>query len=497
MKLTKQKIGHECSLVGIVLAAPNKKIHNLVGSGLDALNHRGEEAAGIAWINKKKIIKIKKGLGLRQSALSDDFLLDLSAAATEIGHTRYSTAGQPNAKNVQPFVFNDGQFAIAHNGNVCWDKKPDINEPTSDTYGIGKEIANGKGKITKKIIKVLSKLNGAYVFLFVTPNGLYAARDPWGFRPLVGGRLDNGIKGYVVGSESIGLHDMHAIDLIEIPRGSLIQVCPKGYKVIWTDPRANHVPQSVCSFEQSYFADAASIDLSIKAKQTNHELRVLLGRQLFKKNKPKGDLVTSVPSSGRSYAEGVALESGIPIMDVIHINRHAGRGFIKPGSPSERKESVFKKYRFIQGLINNKKLIVVDDSIVRGSTSSGFILNLFDHGAKHVELLLGVPPITHPCFWGIDFHNPMDLIYNQLMSQKGKSSFEKRLAKWLVGGNKELSKKIHVHFQTLDDYVSIIRQVPGRTSIKKSGGCFHCVSGRVPFGAVTDSKMTKNRFEEI
>jgi len=491
-----QKIGHECALVGVVLTNPNNEIYKIASNGLDALNHRGEEASGIAWIDSNQKIKSQKNLGLRQSAIPNDLLSILPPSSLVIGHTRYSTAGQPDIKNVQPFVYDNSQFAIAHNGNVHWDLIPQLDEPTSDSYGVGKEIASGKNTIEENIINVISKLNGAYVFLFLTPQGIYAVRDPWGFRPLVGGKLNNEINGFVVGSESVGLHDMHVSNITQIPRGILVKINPDGYEEIWKDPRIESVSKSACSFEQTYFADASSIsELEINPTRTNHELRVKLGQQLYKRFKPEGDLVVAVPSSGRSYAEGMSIESGIPLKDAIQINRYVGRDFIKPYTPEERKEATFRKYRFIPNIIKGSKLIVVDDSIVRGHTSSGLILNLFDQGAQQINLLLGVPPITHPCYWGIDFHNPMDLIYNQLMSRDENSTFEERLADWLVGGNKHLLSKLQVCFQDVLDYVSTIRDCEMGTPINKSGGCFHCISGVVPIGAITDLRMSKKRFD--
>ena len=484
LMLSEMRIGHECALAGVILGQESNEIFRLLSNGLDAQNHRGEEAAGMAWSDGGRIFG-EKNLGLRQAALSDSFMSSLPPISVAIGHTRYSTAGKPNRLNAQPFVFEEQRFAIAHNGNVHWNIPPGPGEPTSDTYGIGKQIARGAGSITENMIQTLPQLNGAYSFLFMTPGGLFAARDPWGFRPLIGGKLDNGVNGYVVGSESIGPNSMHAHNLENIPRGTLIQVHPDGYEVIWQDQRVNEVPQSGCTFENAYFADAASrIDVSIQGERTNHELRVELGRRLYQRAGPNGDFVTPIPNSGRSYAEGVSLESGIPLVQAIHTNRHAGRNFIKPQTPEERIEAAFKKYLFIPELIRGKKLIIVDDSMVRGSTMSGLILNLFQLGASDIDVLIGVPPIKHPCYWGIDFQNPNSLIYNMLMKNENSVSFEDKLSSWLVAGDKTLSAHLRIFFQELDDYHSIMGE-----------GCFHCVSGIIPGGALTDQGMTKERFD--
>jgi len=489
-----QLVDHECSLTGIVLNEPSSQIYPLLHAGMDAQNHRGEEAAGIAWVYGGRV-RVTKDLGLRQAALPDRAFLDMSESAVAIGHTRYSTAGNPDVKNAQPFLFNDGQFALAHNGNVHWEIPPAAGEPTSDTYGVGKMIASGPGSTIQNTIATLGDLNGAYAFIFVTPDGLFAARDPWGFRPLIYGQLGNGIMGSVVTSESVGSHDTHASNLKNIPRGTLVKIEPDGFNIVWEDSRIAEIPEAACSFEHAYFSDAASRVNVERSEQTNHELRVFLGRSLHNTARPVGEMVVAVPNSGRSYAEGVALQSGLPLLQAIQTNRHAGRNFIKPSTPEERKRAAHNKYRFIPELINNRDLIIVDDSLVRGSTAAGIILSLFEHGANHIELLLGTPPITHPCYWGIDFQDPLTLIYNQLIKNGDQESFELKLAEWLVAGDKQLLGRLRVSFQKLDNYKSIIQGIGKTVPIEHSGGCYHCVSGIVPIGALADVNMAKHRFD--
>ncbi len=485
-------IRHNCSLVGISLFKPNREINQMVADATDAQQHRGEEAMGIAQIRKGQV-RVIKGLGLRPHAVPNKKILALPSARIAIGHTRYTTAGKRDnpreyIKNAQPFPFKHlkFQFAICHNGTVRWKEKFEQGEPNSDTYGVGKAIAAGKKEtFVENTIEVLSKLNGAYIFLFATSDDkLFVASDPWHFRPLVVGELNyNGTAGTVVTSETVGLNALRAKLIDKFPRGVLAEIRPDGLNIIWTDPRTEILPEAACSFEKSYFADAASL---ARPMVTNHTIRDLLGQRLAQRYRPEGDFVTPVPNSGWSYAEGLSKALKIPLLQVIHVNRYKGRNFIKPHSPDQRIQAAFLKYRFIPELIKGKKIIVVDDSIVRGYTTQGLILALFKLGAEKIELMIGIPPVVAPCFWGIDFPSKNELIHNKLMEKANGRTYPERLAEWLVWEDKSLMKKLRVSFQKLDDYVSIIGGVPAGSSVEKARGCFHCVSGIVPRGALTD-----------
>jgi adenine/guanine phosphoribosyltransferase-like PRPP-binding protein len=244
---------------------------------------------------------------------------------------------------------------------------------------------------------------------------------------------------------------------------------------------------------------------------TNPEIRELLGERLAAKYKPIGDYIIPIPFSGFSFAAGVArYYENNPAPDItknihhhrqiqleyaIQANRYAGRTFITPETPQGRMLKASLKYNFIPKYIKDRNLILVDDSVVRGATMQGLILNLFRLGAKNITLLIGVPPIKNPCYWGIDFANPKELIFNQL-NWTDDSSFEEQLALWLTGGDTELAKYLRVHFQTREDYVSIVQNVPYGTALTESGGCFHCIGGPTPEGALVDEEMQKNRFED-
>lgn len=475
-----------CALFGVVLEKPDKRIHQLVAQGIDAQQHRGEEAAGMSWVNRGSIKELK-GLGLRPQATPVEDHPELPATTAEIGHTRYSTAGKSSKKedvikNTQPFRFASPEnhhrydFAIAHNGTIQPFDNYEEGDPTSDTYTLGKEVYKGQGNLIENIIAVAPNIKGAYRGLFISKEGrLLLLTDPHGFRPARFGKFErDGMKGGAIASETVGLSAIGANNIQRIPRGSLVEILPNGFDVIWRDPRAQEFPEAVCSFEPMYFADAASRS---KNGETNHTLRVEAGQQLVRRYYPQGDYVSPIPMSGWSFSEGVSKESNLPLIQSIHVNRYRGRNFIKPSTPEQRKQDAFLKYRFIPELINGKNMIIVDDSIVRGSTTQGLILALFELGANNIELMIGIPPIISPCYWGIDFPNPMELIYNQLMAVDDGRPFESKLSHWLVGDNQELVKRLRVSFQDLDDYKSLLGD----------GHCFHCVNGEVPQGAVPGS----------
>lgn len=490
-----RSVNHNCALVGIVLESPNRAIHDRVATGVLALQHRGEEGAGLAWGLGSKVSRLR-GLGLSSAVFLKEKIDVLPPTCVAIGHTRYSTAGGNKLENVQPFIF-DGEtpFAIAHNGNVAWTLRPGDGEPTSDTYGIGKMIAREEGSFEERVIKVLSALNGAYTLLFVTPNDLYVARDPWGFRPAVLGRLEGGeLRGMVVASETVALQDMKAVYVSGVPRGLFLKITAGGMEEVWKDPRT--VERAGCTFETAYFANSASRAPAYEI-ETNHFVRKALGATVARRARPSGDFIAPVPKSGFSYAEGVEEATGLPIKFVIQENPYRGRSFIKPRTIEERIRETLLKYRFIKEEIRGRRVVMVDDSVVRGPTSQGLAMALLSEmEAERVELLVGVPPIIAPCFWGIDFPEPRQLVYHQLMPGGGNvEEFEKKLAEWLVGGDPHLTPRVRVVFQRLEDYVSITRRVPFGTPIGESGGCFHCVSGIIPKGATVDLSMTKHRFE--
>lgn len=491
---------HNCGLVGTIREEPTRQTLGLSLVGVKWLQHRGQEAAGVAQVVDEKIV-VHKDIGRIDQALPQELIHDLPETVAAIFHTRYSTAGTPEVKNAQPYLFKiknkngETEFALAHNGNVIWEKPPHDGEPTSDSFGIGKAIAEGSGTFEENAIHIFLKLNGAYVLFFLTPEAIYVARDPWGFRPCVLGRFEDGVRGMTAASETVALNKMKAKIEGRVGRGQFVKLTAKGTELIWEDPRVKEFNAAACTFETPYFAHVSSEpDVPGYEDQTNHQIRKALGRRLAKRVVPFGDLVIPVPNSGNSYSIGVSQESGIPFDLGVFPNSYAGRSFITPDTLAGHMQKAEEKYAFDPNSIRDKAIVLVDDSIVRGPTMRGIIMNLFELGAKNITLLIGVPPIKHPCFWGIDFADPNELIYNRLKWDKD-SSFEEAFRRWLVGDNQLYLKRLRVHFQKLEDYVEITRNVAFGTALTESGGCFHCVSGVCPEGALIDAKMQKGRFE--
>src|SRR3990167_8284953 len=233
-------VGHECAMVGVSLDLPDGKIHQLVASGLDAINHRGQEAAGEG--SGKESLQVVKGLGVRGVAIPNEVISQLPPVSVAFGHTRYSTKGKSSLLNAQPFAFTD--FNIGMNGTVHWTEKAGPDEPTSDTYAIGKKMASIAGSIVDRYAAATSELNGAYTLIITNSEGIFVGIDPWGFREYPYGFLNNGMHGSVVASETVALSKMHANHVGWIQRGQFVQLHPDGPEVLWTDSRINEMPYS-------------------------------------------------------------------------------------------------------------------------------------------------------------------------------------------------------------------------------------------------------------
>lgn len=495
---SEEKTRHACGVFAVVLNTPTDEIHRLLYDANTAQQHRGQEAAGSAYATDGTV-KVYKGVGLVSQATPYDTLDGYPPAPLGMGHVRYSVTGKPSYPNAQPYLFQSPvPFAIGHNGNVLWDVRPQPGEPTTDSFGIGRRISAGNGSFEKSAITALSELNGAYTLTFLTPDAVYVAVDPWGFRrPHVGHIARNGKRGNAVASESVGLYAVGADDEGMIPRGAFVKITPDEIVTIWEDPRVKLYKPASCSFEGVYFADAASqTNIPAHERLKNHTIRARLGREVAKQATPGADFVAPVPMSGWSYAEGASMELRLPLRQVIHVNRHVGRNFIKPQTPDERMEATFQKYHFIDEEIKGNKLIIVDDSTVRGNTLQGLVMSLLKLGAERVEVLIGIPPIRDVCHWGVDFQEYNDLIYHVLMSQSGNASYEDRLAVWLSGGREEWVEKIFVKFQKMENFVSLSQGVPLGTPEEDAGACFHCLTGKVPDGIIAGTIMYKGRFDD-
>jgi amidophosphoribosyltransferase len=353
-------------------------------------------------------------MGLVADVFHEDVIKRLEGSRA-IGHNRYSTTGQSHLKNVQPFVveYSQGPIAISHNGNLVnaevlrkeLEDSGSIFQSTSDTEVIIHLIATSKeSTLMGRIVEALSRARGAYSLLFLTLDRMIAARDPMGFRPLVFGRFNSGPNegAYVVASETCALDLIEATYEREVEPGEIITFGPNGIESLKPFPPA---PQAKCIFEYIYFSRP---DSNLYGHSV-YQVRKALGRQLARESAVDADLVTPVPDSGVPAAMGFAEESGIPLEFGLIRNHYVGRTFIEP-QQSIRHFGVKIKLNAQREVLRGKRVVVVDDSIVRGTTSRKIIRMLRDAGAKEVHMRISSPATISPCYYGIDTPTRSELI---------------------------------------------------------------------------------------
>ena len=393
------------------MAIPRRPIWFI--SGLYALQHRGQESCGIVSSDGKGLISHRQ-MGLVADAFKEDVIKHLEGASA-IGHNRYSTQGQSHLKNAQPFVveYSQGPIAISHNGNLVngtllrseLESAGSIFQSTTDTEVIIHLIATSKEPtLMGRIIEALGRVRGAYSLLFLTLDKMIAARDPYGFRPMVLGKFPEGKNcgAFVVASETCALDLIEAEYVREVEPGEIITFGPDGMESLKPFPP---VPHAKCIFEYIYFARPDSNLFGHNVYQVRKEL----GRQLARESGIDADLVTPVPDSGVPAAIGYAEESKIPLDFGLIRNHYVGRTFIEP-QQSIRNFGVKIKLNAQKEVLNGKRVIVVDDSIVRGTTSRKIIRMLRDAGAKEVHMRISSPPTIGPCYYGIDTPTRTELI---------------------------------------------------------------------------------------
>ena len=386
---------------------------NMVYLGLYALQHRGQESCGIVSSDGKGLISHRQ-MGLVADAFKEDVIKRLEGSSA-IGHNRYSTQGQSHLKNAQPFVveYSQGPIAIAHNGNLVngtllrdeLEQAGSIFQSTSDTEVVIHLIATSKeSSLMGRVVEALSRVRGAYSLLFLTLDRMIAARDPFGFRPMVLGKFPEGKSGgaYVIASETCALDLIEADYIREVEPGEIITFGPDGMESLKPFPPA---PHAKCIFEYIYFArpDSNLFGHSV------YQVRKALGRQLARESAVAADLVTPVPDSGVPAAIGYAEESGIPLEFGLIRNHYVGRTFIEP-QQSIRHFGVKIKLNAQKEVLKGKRVVVVDDSIVRGTTSRKIIRMLRDAGATEVHMRISSPPTVSPCYYGIDTPTRSELI---------------------------------------------------------------------------------------
>lgn len=406
----------ECGVFGVW--APGEEVAKLTYFGLFALQHRGQEAAGIAVGDGEQIL-VFKDLGL-VSQVFDEPILESLNGDIAIGHTRYTTAGGNTWENAQPMfrMAPDGtDVALGHNGNLINHVElrnraaelglVDPGKKPSDTDVLTALLAYGIGDgrtLFDSASSLLPEVKGAYCLTFTDGHTLYAARDPYGVRPLTIGRL---ARGWVIASETAALDIVGATFVREVEPGELIAIDESGLR----STRFAEMTRKGCVFEYVYLARPDSV---IKGRSVN-EVRLEIGRKLAQEAPAEGDLVIPTPDSGTPAAVGFAQASGIPFGQGMVKNAYVGRTFIQP-SDTLRQLGIRLKLNPLREAIRGKRLIVVDDSIVRGNTQRAVIRMLREAGATEVHVRIASPPVKWPCFYGIDFATPGELIANAVTS---------------------------------------------------------------------------------
>ena len=388
-------------MCGIFGVTGNPDAAQLTLLGLYSLQHRGQESAGIVAVDGGEAHGLR-AMGLVGEKFGADAMQGLPGP-TAIGHTRYSTAGSSSLANAQPMMARTsaGQLAVSHNGNLVnadelraeLEARGSIFQGSSDTEVLVHLIAREReGSIEERIQRALSHVRGAYSLLFLTETGLVAVRDPLGFRPLVLGKLKNG--GIVFASETCALDLIEAEYLREVEPGEMVVVDDKGLRTIQTLPKQR---SGKCIFELIYFARPDSTVFSRSVYAT----RKLLGKRLAIEAPAEADIVVPVPDSGVAAALGYSEQSGIPYEMGLIRSHYVGRTFIEP-SQSIRHFGVKLKLNPVPGVVRGKRVVVVDDSIVRGTTSRKIVKMIRDAGAREIHLRISAPPTRWPCYYGID-----------------------------------------------------------------------------------------------
>lgn len=422
----------ECGVFGIMINRQTDVVKSIY-YGLNALQHRGQESAGMAVCDtygEKGNINAHKGMGLVSEVFHEDVLKSLPGNIG-IGHVRYSTSGGSSIENAQPFFLKylKGTLALVHNGNIrnASDIRHELEregyafQGTSDSEAVAARIVKERlraGSIEEAVTNVARGLKGGYAIIVMSPKKLVGIRDPLGLKPMCLGRLDNG---YVLASESAALTAVGAEFVRDIEPGEVITITEYSITGELTLKRER---KAHCIFEYIYFA---RLDSRIDGIDV-YDARMRGGQSLARRYPAKADIVTGVPESGITAAVGYSRESGIPFQIVFHKNSYIGRTFIKP-SQEEREEAVAQKLSIIRSVVRDKRIVLIDDSIVRGTTIRKLIEMLKDAGASEVHVRISSPPFRCPCYYGTDIPSGKQLIAdsysrNELRDMIGADSLE-------------------------------------------------------------------------
>ncbi len=469
MELDRPK--EECGVMAI--ASPTDDVARPAFFGLFALQHRGQEAAGIA-VSDGRAVRLHKGQGL-VSQVFQPGTLDPLIGNLAIGHTRYSTTGSNSERNVQPYLVETihGPLGVAHNGNLVNADRLRTKllergaglQSSSDSEVLALMLAGAAGDTWEdRLASVMPSWEGAFSLVIICGTKVIATRDPWGFRPLSMGRLANG--GHVVASETGALQTIGCEAIREVEPGEIVvmqgSIC-RSFQAI--PPKSN---QARCTFEHIYFSrpDATWDGLSV------HQARQNLGEELAREHPAEADVVIPVPDSSMPAAIGYANVSGIPYNEGFVKNRYIGRTFIEP-TDELRRQGVALKFNTLPENINGRRVVVIDDSIVRGTTSSQLIRLIRDAGALEVHVRITCPPITHPCFFGVDMGSYEELISHQL-------------------GVPEICE--HIGADSLG-FMSVPRMM--KALGRDDGYCNACFTGKYPVPVQLTLGVEKQRFDGV
>lgn len=407
---------HEC---GVFAVFGHPDAAELTYFGLYALQHRGQESAGIVTAREPgSPFQVHKGMGLVSQVFSDTKLKELTGTRA-VGHVRYSTTGSSNLTNAQPLVVTSsrGQIAIGHNGNLVnahllrdeLEQSGSIFQTTTDSEIIVHLMAQPHGRTRENaLVHALSRIQGAFSLVIMGENEIIGARDAFGFRPLSIGRIG---AGYVLASETCAIDLIGAEFVRDVEPGEIVIIDSGGVRSL--KPYVELERKALCIFEFVYFARP---DSNLHGQNVSRA-RVRMGRELARLHPVEADLVIPVPDSGNYAALGYAEESGIPYSHAFVRNHYIGRTFLQP-SQLIRDFSVRVKLALLKEEVRDKRVVVVDDSIVRGTTARTRVINLREAGAKEVHIRVSCPPHLFPCYYGIDFPDKKDLIANQMTREE-------------------------------------------------------------------------------
>ncbi len=465
----------KCAVFGIY--APERDVSRITYYGLFALQHRGQESSGIA-VAHGEHITCYKDMGLVNQVFSREDMLQLLKGTAAIGHNRYSTTGRSVRANAQPLVF-DKHFmrrralALGHNGNIV--NALELAQVLKREFGISARTTSDseliglllqelyvRGSFEQALLTVCNMCRGAFSIVMLTSDAVWAVRDPWGVRPLCLGTIK---KGHVVASESCALPLLGAEYVRELDPGEVVRLDDRGV----TSWQLDTPPQrKECIFEYFYFARP---DTLLRGREV-YTMRFQMGRQLYREMPIEADMVIGVPESGRPAAEGFSAESGIPVREGLVKNRYVARTFIQP-IQSMRQEGVRMKYSPLEETLKGKRVVLVDDSIVRGNTTREIPAMLREAGAAEIHMRVSSPPIRHPCFYGIDFGTREELI----------------AARKTLPEIREYLGVDSLHYISIDGMVKA-------TGFDKSEFCLACFNEQYPIPLPRQMELGKYIFEQ-